>query len=141
MKLSTVIVAAALSAGAYAVEDTPSTVTTTFHGSTDTHRYGRFDKTSDPPKPTNTGTERYGRFDKTADPVTTTIFITDSSITANHEVVNFAASNGTGAGAGNGTGAGGANGSESSTYGGGAAVNSGAYFGVAGAIAAGLFLI
>lgn len=158
MKFSTVVAAAAVSSVAFAAEDEPVTVTTTFHGSTDTHRYGRFDKTSKEPtattsgthrygrfdktskEPTATtsGTHRYGRFDKTANPTTTTIFITNPS------AVGFAAANGTANGT-NGTSNGtahknGTNDSSSSADSG-AAAASGAFLGFAGAVAAGLLLI
>lgn len=159
MKLSSVVVAAAVSATALAAKDEPVTVTTTFYGSTDTHRYGRFDKTTpastpsssgthkygkfDKTKPesisSETGTHKYGKFDKTKNPVTTTVFVTGPS------GVNFAVANGTNGSAGgkNGTSGGknGSNGSSSSTDNGAAAVGSGAMMGFAGAVAAGLLLI
>lgn len=133
MKFSTAVIVAAVASIVQA--DEAKTVTTTFHGSTDTHKYGRFDKTSPSSSPSSSGTHKYGRFDKTKDPVTTTVFITSPS------AVGFAAANASANGTGaNGTAGNGSNGSSSASDNG-AAASSGAFLGFAGAVAAGLLLI
>lgn len=120
MQLSSVLVAAAVAAGVSAKKnhDPASTTTTTFYGSTNTHRYGRFDKTKRSLTSSSSGTHKYGKFDKTKRPVTTTVF-----------VVNRAVSNSSGA----------ANGTLSSSAAG--AFRAAAPLGIAGAAVAGLLLI
>ncbi|KAM9905537.1 hypothetical protein OXX79_002099 [Metschnikowia pulcherrima] len=73
MKFSAAVAVGALAAGVVsAADETREVVTVTVTGSTDTHRYGRFDKTKDATTSTSSGTHRYGRFDKTKDSTTST---------------------------------------------------------------------
>lgn len=66
MKLTSCVAAGALATVVLAKEAPPaSTETVYFYGSTDTHVYGRFDKTEAESSESETGTHRYGRFDKT----------------------------------------------------------------------------
>lgn len=136
MKYSSYVVVSALASAVLAEE--PSTVTVYFSGSTDTHVYGSFDRTSAAETSSETGTDTrvygkfdkpsaagtssetgtWGRFDKTKEPVTTTIFLSATSADNN-----------------------GANSSVSSSFEAGAASLSGLSVGLAGAFAVGLFLL
>lgn len=66
MKISTVLALGAIS-GAVIAEESREVVTVTVTGTTDTHRWGRFDKTKELRSSTSSGTHRWGRFDKTKD--------------------------------------------------------------------------
>ena len=73
MKFSTVAVASLLAVPSLATAvDSTSTTTMSVPTSTDTHRYGRFNKTPKSQAPEETGTHRYGRFNKTNDHPSTT---------------------------------------------------------------------
>merc|ERR1711890_178615 len=66
MKVSTVALGLVLAAAVVsAADEEPVTVTTTFYGETDTHKWGRFDKTKPASTSTSSGTHKWGRFDKT----------------------------------------------------------------------------
>ncbi|KAG7817452.1 hypothetical protein KL909_005240 [Ogataea angusta] len=67
MKYSVLLGALALSlVSALAEDDDSNVVTTTVYGTTtNTHKYGRFDKTKASSEETSSGTHKYGRFDKT----------------------------------------------------------------------------
>ena len=138
MKVSTVALGLVLAAAVVpAADEEPVTVTTTFYGETDTHKWGRFDKTKPASTSTSSGTHKWGRFDKTKSPVTVTKFVTDSSEKAyglfKEGKINGTAVNGT---AGNGT-----NGSSGSTLAGNGVSMNSLNIGVAGAMAAGLLLV
>ncbi|ANZ74786.1 BA75_00651T0 [Komagataella pastoris] len=101
-----------------------TTVTT---ASTETHRWGRFDKTTPSTTSTSSGTHRWGRFDKTANPTTTTIFSYDGVV---HREVLINGSNSSNH-----------SNTTTSSYEGLAASGAGAQFGLVGAAAIGLLMV
>lgn len=80
MKVSSVVAGAAIAgyASAKAGKDTSvhTTTTVTVHGTTKTHKYGRFNHTSRTHPPKNSGTHKYGKFNRTMQPATTTVYLT-----------------------------------------------------------------
>ncbi|ODV76732.1 uncharacterized protein CANTADRAFT_8331 [Suhomyces tanzawaensis NRRL Y-17324] len=132
MKLSSVVVGiASMAALASAADDaTREIVTVTVTGTTETHKYGRFDKTKESSSSTSTGTHK---FDKTKGPLTTTVYVQPSGVRNDAVVFPNRLANGS-----NGTnGTNGTSGHSSDNAGYANSLN----LGVAGAIAAGLAII
>lgn len=125
MKFTSAVIGLLSVASIASAREPDTTITEYRTGTTVTHRYGRFDKTTRSTT-SSTGTHRYGRFDNTKW-TTTTIFL---GTVGGSEGVALAANASNGSNSSNST----------TSYEGGAVLN-GINLGVAGALAAGAVFI